>query len=137
MTARIVSLLFFCWTAHVSAAPQPYAWEILYRFASPKRLTAEVDIRTYATSQEKIDIDFLGFLRDIRWEDAKKDPAIRRKAGPILMIVDCYDRVQPEPPHKPTFATLYITRTYIFSHENLVLPITPRIRSILDSAFAP
>jgi hypothetical protein len=122
---------------HLRAAPQPYAWEIVYRFASPERLTSVADIRTNATSKQEIDIDFLGFLRDIRWEDAKKDPAIRRKAGPVLMIVDCYDRVQPKPPNKPTFETLYITRTCIFSDENRALEITPRIRKILDAAFTP
>ncbi len=136
-TKTLILLLLCCSTFHLHAAPQPYAWEIVYRSASPERPTSPSDIRQQPASKREIDIDFLGFLRTIRWEDSKSDPAIKRKAGPIVMIVDCYDRVQPEPPSKPRFDTLYITRTHIYSGENLYLKISPQIRTALDSAFAP
>src|ERR1700710_141347 len=84
-------LLLGCLISNLRAAPQPYAWEIVYRSAAPERSASA--IRKHPALRREVNIDFLGFLRTIQWEKAKSDPTIRREAGPVTMMVDCYARV--------------------------------------------
>lgn len=136
MNARfLILLLCSCPALSVRAAPEPYSWEVVYRSASPKHSVTASSIRQDPASKREVDVLFNRLLRAIHWDDAKVDAEIKRKAGPIVMLVDCYSRVQPDPPSEPRFETLYITRTHAYSDENHHIKITPRIRGVLYSAF--
>lgn len=122
-------------TSCLYAGPAPYRSAKIYILTSD---TFEVDStgkRQERTAQNIRDwADIVIEVRDsvirewfegtLHWENAKHDPSIKKQAEPLIMVIDLYDRVQPEPPVKPRFDTLYCSRRYAYSDEGDYLDIT-------------
>ena len=77
--------------------------------------------------------DIVNFWDYLRWGHSKNDPKIRLRAGPLTMVIDLYERVQPAPPAKPEFETLYCTKRFIFSDEGDYLELKPPTSTHLAS----
>ena len=78
--------------------------------------------------------DVVNFWDYLRWGNSKHDPKIKRRAGPLTMVIDLYDRVQLGAPEKPQFDTLYCTKRFIFSdcdYLELKPPVSTHLTSFL------
>jgi hypothetical protein len=119
--------------------PAPYGEGKIYLFApsanTPKRPSADY-VRSHPTRVISIGDDGPGivhFWDYLRWGNAKNDPKIKQRAGPIRMVIDLYRRVQPQPPAKPDFETLYCTERFIYSDEGDYLELKPPVSTHLNS----
>ena len=121
--------------------PVPYRAGKIYILGStpgsPKRPSADY-IRKHAAKVISLgdppeEGDVVNFWDYLRWGKAKNDPDIKHRAGPLTMVIDLYCRVQPNPPEKPLFETLYCTKRFIYSDLCDYLEIKPPVSTHLDS----
>jgi hypothetical protein len=128
-------LLLFSNSRLLRAGPAPYSSAKIYILASddpsptdkngkPSEPTAQY-IRDNASTV--IDVNEWRIRRwfdSLHWENSQNDPEIAKKARPLVMVIDLYDRVQKDPPAKPEFDTLYCTKTYAYSNEGDFIDIS-------------
>jgi hypothetical protein len=128
-------ILLLAAAVQIYAGPAPYSSAKIYIIASGIGMTDASgktrglnpqEIRDTATIKIEINpIAIVPWFYSLHWEQATYDPTVRQWAKPIVMIIDLYDRVQPEPPGKPTFDTLYCTTKYAYSKEGYYISIAP------------
>jgi hypothetical protein len=119
-------LLFFLLSIHeANAGPAPYGSAKVYILTHDLVTPPTPDyIRKHADIMIALDVYTVGFFQSLHWEKAKHDPTIKQRATPLVMIIDLYDRVQPQPPKEPSFDTLYCTRKYAYSDEGDYIDIS-------------
>ena len=127
MKYLLFTILLLSALAQTYAGPAPYSSAKIYIIESgigmtdasgkPRGLNPQ-EIRDWATI--KIEINpgaIVPWFYSLHWEKATHDPTVRQWARPIVMIIDLYNRVQPDPPAKPMFDTLYCTTKYAYSED--------------------
>jgi hypothetical protein len=110
----------------VNAGPAPYASAKIYILTDDSVNPPPTPdyIRKHANIVMSLDVYTVESFKSLHWEKAKRDPAIKQQAAPLVMIIDLYDRVQPQPPKAPRFDTLYCTRMVAYSDEDDYIDIS-------------
>lgn len=123
-----IVVFFLTFTSPLWAGPAPYSDAKIYiidTMGGELYPPATVDyIRKHADIVISLGIYTVDFFGELNWENAKLDPSVKKRAKPLVMIIDFYDRVQPIPPEKPAFDTLYCTRQYCYSKDGYYIDIT-------------
>lgn len=94
-------------------------------------------IRKEANMVISLGVDTRELFDSLHWDKAKHNPAIKKTATPLVMIMDFYHRVQPAPPAAPSFDTLYCSRKISYSDEGAYIDIssfTSEIFSFMSKA---
>ena len=94
------------------AGPAPYSAVKIYAvdLETGSRL-AEPPTADYIRANPDIELSIDGgyaatpFFRALHWEKRRYDPAIERRAGRLVMVVDLYDRIQPRRSYPRTSAS--------------------------------
>jgi len=118
--------LVFIGTPGLQAGPAPYSSAKIYILdltGLSSEPTADY-IRKYPDYVIEVKEAIVDWFASLHWENHKHDPTIKDKAKPLVMIIDLYDRVQPEPPEKPQFDTLYCSKNYAYSTEGEYIDIS-------------
>jgi len=128
MRKIIFALIGLIISSFVFAGPAPYGDAKIYildriSFDLNPPATPEY-IRKNADIVMSLGIHAVDFWYDLDWENAKYDPEIKNKAKPLVMVIDFYDRVQPIPPEKPSFETLYCSDKYAYSDDGHYIDIS-------------
>ena len=135
MRFLLFTILLLAAPVQIYAGPAPYRCAKIYIIESgigatdasgkPRGLNPQ-EIRDSATIKMEINPGtIVPWFYSLHWERATHDPTVGQWAKPLVMIIDLYDRVQPEPPAKPMFDTLYCTAKYAYSKDGDYINITP------------
>ena len=125
MRLLMLIVLFLFGADVVNARPAPYASAKIYILTDDLVDPPTPDyIRKNADIVISLEVYTVEFFNSLKWGNAKRDPTIKQKAKPLVMIIDLYDRVQPEPPAKPRFETLYCTRNIAYSDQGDYIDIS-------------
>ena len=120
-------LALFIGTASLKAGPAPYGSTKIY-ILDPTEHPADLPTADFIRKNAEIVISLgvytVDFFPSLHWEKAKYDPSIKQKATPLVMIIDLYNRVQPEPPNAPSFETLYCSRNYAYSEDGRYIDLS-------------
>jgi hypothetical protein len=146
---RFVLTILFCILLSVAYSeehfkrPVPYGAGKVYVLGSAQgapELPSASYVREHASKVISLgdppgERDVVSFWDYLRWGNAMNDPKIKQRAGPLTMVIDLYDRVQPQLPEKPHFDTLYCTKTFIYSDQCDYLERKPPVSTHLNSFF--
>ena len=131
----VLGFSFLAFYPDVNASPAPYDSAKIYIIGSgtsmldssgkPRDLTPQ-EIRDSADIKMEIGpAVIVDWFYSLNWNDAATyDSTVKQWAKPLVMIIDLYDRVQPDPPAKPKFDTLYCTAKYAYSEKGYYMNIT-------------
>src|ERR1700677_4138777 len=122
-------LLWVAISPGLQAGPAPYSSAKLYILTDPGSYSPHDRTPEFIRKEADIIVELKVFavvpwFASLNWENARHDPDIKRKAGPLVMIIDLYDRVQPDASKKPEFDVLYCTEKYAYSDEGDYIPIS-------------